>query len=243
MQRFLVGTVICALSTAAVAADFPERISPSVAAPVLTPVLTPVLATIHFAGFYVGAQAGWQGLTDAYCELDRIDANYFEPAKGTGSTFVGGIHTGYNYQSGLIVFGLETDIESTTHGKKVTLHPGTDGSWDYRALIRAQGSLRARLGVIFDRYLGYATAGVALANVHHDYSNSDGAYVGDKSRAGWTVGAGVEYALDTNWHMQVEYRYTALGTIINIWPSPDLNFTEHHHLTSHSIRPGVTYRF
>ncbi|HEY7643936.1 MAG TPA: outer membrane beta-barrel protein [Hyphomicrobiales bacterium] len=115
------------------------------------------------------------------------------------TSFIGGVHIGYNWQSGSTVYGVEADA---SFGDNV----------DYLA------SVRARLGYAIDNLLIYATAGVAFAGfddkevdllfrdrVVHTFDVS-----GD-SEVGAVVGAGVEYKLAANWSVGVEGLYYFFG--------------------------------
>jgi opacity protein-like surface antigen len=63
-----------------------------------------------------------------------------------------------------------------------------------------------------------------------------------KNRTGWTVGGGVEYAVDYNWSVFGEYRYTDFGHLTNL-PASVGSFSERHHDTENAVRLGVNYRF
>jgi len=126
------------------------------------------------------------------------------------------------------------------------------------------GTIRARLGYAFDRFLPYITGGLAYGKF--GYSETfrstyvdwvgipwDGSYSSSKSTTkwGWTIGAGAEYALTDNWSIRAEYLYVHLGKMdyaflvpnLDTWGaqkdvrfgSIDGNF--------HTTRVGVNYRF
>ena len=80
------------------------------------------------------------------------------------------------------------------------------------------GTLTGRLGYADDRWLFYAKGGLALANIE----NTAGAFTGgdidpsdftslDETRAGWTLGVGVEYAFQRDLSMKIEYLYMDFG--------------------------------
>ena len=53
-------------------------------------------------------------------------------------------------------------------------------------------TVRGRAGYAFDRVLVYGTAGAAFGDVRANFSNDP---VSSTTEPGWTVGAGVEFAL------------------------------------------------
>ena len=61
---------------------------------------------------------------------------------------------------------------------------------------------------------------------------------------GWTVGAGVEWALWQNWTGRVEYRYTSFDkfTGVSSVVSPGGSFGTDD-LTFHTVRAGLSWRF
>ena len=56
--------------------------------------------------------------------------------------------------------------------------------------------MRGRVGYALDRFLVYGTGGAAFGNVRANFPNDP---VSSATKAGWTVGAGVEVALARNW--------------------------------------------
>src|ERR1700731_3575781 len=80
-----------------------------------------------------------------------------------------------------------------------------------------QGSIRGRLGIAWDRALFYATGGVAFGGFNTDFSIFGPAFVSpagvpfgafggtsnfSKTRVGWTVGGGIQYAITNNWSVR-----------------------------------------
>jgi len=154
------------------------------------------------------------------------------------SAELGGL-VGWNFQFGQWVAGPEADFQwaqsSTTHPgipgaenppNVVAGAPGTDSSnvrqdWD--------ASVRARLGYLFSpKFLGFVTAGVTFTEARDSvYCGSPAFPVGwcatpanvagrrsgnTQSLTGFTVGAGGEYAIDSNWHLRLQYRYSDYGS-------------------------------
>ena len=63
----------------------------------------------------------------------------------------------------------------------------------------------------------------------------------NKSKIGWTAGAGIEYAMWTNWSIKAEYLYVDLGSFdcgIACGAAPDnVSFK------ANIVRAGLNYRF
>ena len=62
-------------------------------------------------------------------------------------------------------------------------------------------------------------------------------------RVGWTIGGGIEYALDPNWSIRAEYRYTDFGGfneyLVNTYPGDFV----HVHIHDNEAELGVSYKF
>ncbi|HEU6442284.1 MAG TPA: porin family protein [Microvirga sp.] len=182
----LAGVAGVALAAAtASAADLPAREAPPAPIIAAAPIFT-------WTGFYGGVNAGWGWRSDDDETVVLGGAVpgtlFFE--NGDDGGFVGGAQIGYNYQIGSFVVGLEADIQwaDTDNGERVRFVPagvpGTfiPGEFDNN-LSDWFGTVRARVGVAFDRVLIYGTGGLA--------------YTDDNT--GWTLGGGVEWALPVNW--------------------------------------------
>jgi outer membrane immunogenic protein len=92
-------------------------------------------------------------------------------------------------------------------------------------------TIRGRVGYSFDRFMPYVTGGLAVGNV----KASDAFFSKDETNAGWTVGAGVEFAFAPQWTAKVEYLYVDLGDV-------DLAGLKTDFYTN-VVRGGVNYRF
>ncbi len=62
----------------------------------------------------------------------------------------------------------------------------------------------------------------------------------NKTKAGWTLGAGAEYAINNNWTLKSEYLYTDLGkrNLVDV----DNSFLESK-VNFHTVRVGLNYKF
>jgi len=190
MKKYLLASVAAlglVAAGAASAADLPSRKGP-VAAPVYMP------PAFSWTGFYVGANAGYG--------WGNVNANGWANV-GDLDGFVGGGQVGYNYQMGQFVLGLEADLQ------------GADlSSGNNLGLVRVKtdyfGTVRARVGVAFDRFMPYITGGWAYGNVKTSIPGIG--FSSDRSHTGgYAVGGGLEYAVTNNIIAGVEYLYVDLG--------------------------------
>lgn len=200
--------------------------------------LTSAPVAYEWTGAYVGAQIGygWGDVDSHDSEIGTGSSDWSDSWKSNG--VLGGIHVGYNQAFDSIVLGVEADLEAS----------GASGSVDsayagnIKTKIDVQGSLRARLGYATGPALLYATGGLAVA--HFDTKYDDGTTTDDSSntKAGWTVGAGIEYAFAQNWTTRVEYRYSDFGTFTDN-PATDSGYLYPTHVTTQAVRVGVSYKF
>ena len=116
------------------------------------------------------------------------------------------------------------------------------------------GTVRGRVGVVFDNWLFYATAGLAITDLR--LSDSFGSFGNtviaaintSTTRAGWTAGGGFEYAFTYNLSAKVEYLYADFGTVEALIPScvgcaAGSDITVRHGFTENIVRLGLNYRF
>ncbi|MDQ2084215.1 porin family protein [Xanthobacteraceae bacterium Astr-EGSB] len=211
MKRILLaGIAIAALAGiigSATAADLPRQ-APMYKAPAY------VAPMFNWTGAYIGLNAGggwgkssWSGTGDK-----------FDVSGGMiGAT------VGYNWQFGTWVLGLEGDID-WTNIKGSNAFAETKNEY--------LSTIRGRVGYSFDRWMPYVTGGLALGGVKATdvLGNSR-----DETKAGWTVGTGVEFAFAPQWTAKVEYLYVDLGNVEFAGNKTDFY--------TNVVRGGVNYRF
>jgi outer membrane immunogenic protein len=147
----------------------------------------PVRATIYnWQGLYLGGNLGyqWGKVTNS-------------PASPSG--FMGGAQLGYNWQTGQLVYGLETDI-------------GLSGADDTASSVKFTnpwlGTLRGRGGFALNNVLIFGTVGLAYGGLRAE--NATGG-TESKSLGGWTAGVGMEIGLTPAWSVKGEYLYVDLA--------------------------------
>lgn len=115
----------------------------------------------------------------------------------TGFYFGG--HGGYGFGDGAfsdgLVIGGQVGVNYQLGGSFVIGAEG-DGSFVDWGSTDAVGTARLRGGFAFDRFLAYATGGVALQ---------------DFNDVGWVAGGGLEYALTDAWTIGAEFLHYDFG--------------------------------
>jgi outer membrane immunogenic protein len=252
--RFAAGGLLLLISIACAHAQTPP--------PDLTSAMTP----ISWAGPYLGLQLGAGSISDKLTESTSFVPALTGHASHDSAGVAGGVHAGFNWQFGGIVFGPEGDFEgvASSHSSRClrqdagagnqapgTCFPSGMGfDYGFSTTINWQASLRARLGYAFKDALLYGTGGAAFAGIRTRYSQSDGgvntAQSFSQTRTGFTVGGGLEYAFDSNWRGRLEYRYTDYGKFTDnataaggFWDG----YANHHTIRENTVRIGLTYAF
>jgi outer membrane immunogenic protein len=164
--------------------------------------------------------------------------------------FAGGF-VGGNYQFNRLVLGIEGDWQwSNLIGNNQTLAPlGATGalpagSFTVSTTTKDYGSIRGRLGVAFDRFLAFGTAGWAWGDPSVSYALLGSApFVSNGGNfSGWTAGAGLEYAFADHLIGRLEFRYTdlAMPGFVNIATD---GADAGHHVPISDARAGLAYKF
>lgn len=197
------------------------------------------LAPTTWAGFYAGVQAGYQWNA----------ADFRDPVPPYSGTYdadgivVGGL-AGYNFQRGMVVFGIQGEFEyADGSGDGITQSFDVMG----RGEINWQGAVLARVGIAADKTLVYVLGGVTFADFDFNYTCCAAGWIDPLSDtlAGWTLGAGFELDLGDNWSTRLEGRYTnfeqARGSIANCCAL--LPYRQEHDVEARSFRAALVRRF
>jgi outer membrane immunogenic protein len=212
-------------------------------------------ASNTWTGAYVGASAG--GAWGSSAQHDDITVTSIGPLDGryhiSGPVVGGGF--GYNWQNGPWVAGLETDLSWANISGSGTCLPAPGHPCGTK--VESLGTVRGRLGMAFGgtpAYSGmptkvapvatrgtlvYLTGGFAYGDVHAWDSLTPSS--GSKTYTGWTVGAGIEWALQGNWSAKLEYLYVDLGKKDLFEAAP--GFPETVSAKLNVVRFGLNYKF
>lgn len=182
-------------------------------------------AYANWTGFYIGLNAGY-GFGKSNWDLPAVSPS----PKG----FVGGGTIGYNLQTGLWLWGLEGDIDYS--GMKGSAD-GPGGSYETKNSWLGTG--RGRIGYAgWNNFLPFITGGAAFGDVKATAPNGASA---SKTKVGWTVGGGLEYAMWSNWSIKAEYLYVDLGKF-DAGSSFGVG-SDNVSFKANIVRAGVNYRF
>src|SRR5262245_25225717 len=173
------------------------------------------------AGVYVGGNFGVLGGSSLWSPYDFVD--------GSGSQF-GGLAIGYARRTHRgAVFGGEADLSFGA----APVHP-TGISSETPELF---GTVRGRLGYGPKHWFAYGTGGLAWTRNQFTAAQTSGDQPAPisvfRQRIGWTLGTGLERAIDARWSVDGEYLYTRFGAgdLAEITPR----------LSTHQLRIGLHY--
>jgi outer membrane immunogenic protein len=193
------------------AADIQQRQMPTKAPAYVQPVY-------NWTGPYIGISGGYGwGNSDYTGGFGSLDPS--------GGLF--GATLGYNWQMGALITGIEGDISwSGLRDSSGAFGTRTENNW--------LGTVRGRLGYNAGRWMPYVTGGLAVGDID---SRIAGIGSSNKTKAGWTLGGGVEAAIAGPWTAKVEYLYVDLGNGGSIGGASRADFT------TNIVRAGLNYRF
>jgi outer membrane immunogenic protein len=219
IKAALACTALVAAPVAASAADMPIKGPRS-----HYKAVPSAIAYYNWTGFYAGVVAGY-GFGSSDWNVPAVSTS----PKGWN---IGGT-LGYNLQVGSFVYGIEGDLAWSNVSGSTTVGATTVTTEnDYLATVRG------RLGYSFDRFLPYLTGGLAYGDVKT--SITPAGLSSSKSKLGWTIGGGLEYAFMGNWTAKLEYLYVDLG---NVNPGFAVPATTSVSFDEHLVRVGLNYKF
>jgi outer membrane immunogenic protein len=191
----------------------------------------PISPVYNWSGWYAGVDGGggWAQnrsiiVNETQAGLPFISGTW--PGFGSvgsrnASGGFGGGQIGYNWQADHWVFGVEADIQGANirSSRSVTL-PYINAANTITLGVTEKldwfGTVRGRIGYAWDRFLLYATGGLAYGQTRSSLAMTDtfgftAFGTNNTTRVGYVVGAGGEYAFNPNWSAKLEYQYIDLG--------------------------------
>jgi opacity protein-like surface antigen len=233
-MRRLAFTLLCSASLAfSVPGGTASPADLRVKAPInKAPKATPVYS---WTGWYVGSNIG-----GAWSDVTLTDSSLGVGLNAGGTGFVGGVQSGYNFQTGNFLFGVEGDFDWTTFrgtSGPISTPLGLVHASDRKDWIT---TLAARLGVTSDRLLVYGKAGGGWARSSAALNLIDGGTIwgGSQTNGGWLLGTGIEYAFADSWTGKLEYDFLGMSKTTASAPT---GATASHDVQM--LKVGVNYQF
>jgi outer membrane immunogenic protein len=238
MKRVFITAIVALAAVGPVrAADLP------MAAPAMVPV------AYNWSGCYLGVEGGGNWGRSQHIGVTANPATNGFPIDNTFdlSGILVGATVGCNYQVGTWVFGVENDFSWTNKSGSAPDIPPFNVGATSQTSERWIDTLRARVGVAWDRLLVYGTGGGAFADTAVNICGQLRC-VGDAQwRIGWAAGAGIEYAVWENLSLKLEYLHADFGTAQYINPPVRIGnggfATRDVRLTDDIVRAGLNWRF
>jgi outer membrane immunogenic protein len=208
-----------------------------------------------WTGPYLGVNIGygWSNVSNDWTLWGFAPASERQNMNGA----IGGFQSGFNWQLGAWVLGTESDFQAS--GQKGTTTYCIFACAVPAFLVNASaehkmpwlGTARSRIGFLAtDNILLYGTAGIAYGQIKSTYTinalaNPVASLSFQDTRAGWTVGAGVEACFGAGWSAKLEYLYVDLSTLTNTINVIALGnvATWNNKVTDNVVRVGLNYRF
>lgn len=208
----------------------------------------------NWSGVYLGAHAGY-----ASGNMDVVDTDGGVPygafnydPKGA----FGGGTVGANWQAGVLVLGVESDLGFLNLNGDRFIASSSPGYHQNATLDGGlYGDATGRVGIAFGRALVYGKGGFAFYDGEAIQATTKPWYTptGTDMFTGWTYGGGLEYALGDCWSLKAEFLHFDFGSQGGVQektssvgaddPGTPVGYKFHneHTLDADTIKIGVSY--
>lgn len=211
----------------------------------------------RWTGFYTGMNAGFV-FNHVQLRSQQLGFTNLSERCNTSadfSTFFPGIQWGYVHQfANDFVSGIETNLTVNTRQKDslscpCSINPEVSDRFSFKN--QGQFSIKGRGGLSLNSDKGsllpYLTTGVSFTHAELAYANEGGDFYSQHTtRAGWLLGAGLEWAFRKNWSLRAEYVHMDYGNVIklklpSVYGLVDTNGNARVNLTNNTISLAVNY--
>jgi outer membrane immunogenic protein len=185
-----------------------------------------------WTGYYAGLQGGYGwGQSD----ITGTEGTPFAASPDLDGGFIGG-HVAGLWQFDQAVVGAQAELNYSSIDGAKELGVGNAIGTD----IRWFGSVNAKAGYAMDRLLVYGIGGVAFAGIETS-QNAVTAFAKTRANVGWTVGAGVDYALTDKFVVGAQYRYYDFRS--EHYDAPDDFLDRDQDVKLHTLGVNLSYKF
>jgi len=239
MKRLLVSTALCltlAVSKPALAADL--------------------------TGLYVAPKfSASEQKTGEYEEKDNYSGSMLPVRDTQGSktdtAWGGALAIGYDFHPALSL-PIRAELEYAARSQARTSFSGTSSAYGFAATNTRKTEVSSLFANVFydfhndTKFTPYVGAGVGVAQIRvkDNFWTSYGAVsTGSGSKTvenfAWNLGAGVAYSFDSNWKLDLGYRYSDFGSVTGAAAVDGYSFTHQakSRATSHEVMMGLRYGF
>lgn len=221
----------------------PAKPAPAKPAPV---VAAPSIGAPSWAGFYVGANAGYtfgsaQGDYTGIVVVPAPPPMIFYPFDLNPSGASLGGQLGYNVLFGAWLFGIEGDWSWVFSASDRGFDPAGSGRYDDVTLLWT-GHARGRIGYLYNQFLIFFSGGAAFAGVEarHFVPGGNTLYFETRVLTGYSLGGGIEGFLTNNWIVRLEYLHDHFGNERYDWVAGSRY--SNSDLTLDTVRVSVIFR-
>jgi high affinity Mn2+ porin len=195
--------------------------------------------------FYAGAHVGYM-FGNANATLSDPMGIGSQSATNPYGALFGGVQAGWEYVfPSRLMLGIEADFSFPNYedASKVLSYRATSSGYASEE-YEFMASLRGRLGYDIGAWTPYLTGGIAWLSTRYSRidltTGNEDANPGN-IRLGYTVGAGIDYRLDSRWSTRAEYLYTNFNLSGFVFGSAPARYDTQYDL--HRVRFGLNYRF
>jgi opacity protein-like surface antigen len=213
-------------------------------------------STIFFTGLTGGATTtpaalGGSGIAASGQGVTQLGGTDVVGSSSPSGGVAGG-QLGFNWQSGMIVFGAEVDAQWSGQQATASVVCTPNSTASSTVKIKSLTTGRARIGLAFDWILPYVTAGGALVNAEENLAVTVGGVTGNfqglsGTSLGWAAGAGFDVALSSNLSARLEYLHIRADGLRLTGPIPGIlgmgTASESGGYRDNILRVGLNYRF
>ncbi|THD62074.1 MAG: porin family protein [Bradyrhizobium sp.] len=182
-----------------------------------------------WSGFYIGGHVGY-----LWGKTRVVDDGVLTESGAPTDGVVGGVLAGYNWQKGLLVYGLEGDFgaaDALGHGIATIATPNL-----YHLMWTSH--VVGKLGYASGSWLFFVTGGLGVADLDFIEGTTTSRMLGIYT--GVSVGAGIEHAFSRNLIGRLQYIYDDFGS---------KNYTGldggiyHISLTTQTLRAALSWKW